>query len=249
MAEDHMACLNCSEALNDPYCQHCGQKSISPGITFQETISDFLSTNFSIDGPIWSTLRLLVLNPGRLFREFIGGKRKSYYKPIQFFIVTTIVYLAYTELIDYDPLKGEFQQTARSENQKAFLNLGEQAARLMVKNISNFLFLLATSIALSWKMFEWKKGTLAEYLSIGFYISGIYVLFGVITSTLLTLEVGNKSLNFIVLTLHSTYAFVSYAGETSFWKIGKGLFASLLALILYLIFSFSLAYLIVWIRQ
>lgn len=246
---DQMHCLNCGEALQGEFCSSCGQKNIQSGITFRETISDFLSTNFSIDGPIWSTLKWLIVNPGKLFREFIGGKRKSYYKPIQFFIVTTIVYLAYAELIDYDPLKGEFQQTGRSENQKAFLQFGEQAAKLMVKNISNFLFLLAISISFTWKLFGWKKGRVAEYLAIGFYISGIYVLFGILTSTLLNLGVGNRSMNFIFLIVYSTIAFVSYSGVIGFKNIMKGLFAALLSLILYLISSFSLAYLIVWLRH
>jgi hypothetical protein len=52
-----------------------------------------------------------------------------------------------------------------------------------------------------------------------------------------------------VLIISSTFSFVAYAGLLSFGNVLRGFFASLFSLVLYLIASFSFAYLIVWIRH
>ena len=37
---------------------------------------------FSVNAPLLVTLKYLCIHPGKLFREFIAGKRKTYYKPV-----------------------------------------------------------------------------------------------------------------------------------------------------------------------
>ena len=100
-------CLNCGTEIQENYCSKCGQPTNTTRITFKETINNFLSIAFSFEGPLWLTIRLLITNPGKLYRDYISGKRKIYYKPVAFFILVTVVYLIIRALIDFDPLAGE----------------------------------------------------------------------------------------------------------------------------------------------
>jgi len=71
-------CLNCGTVIHNNYCSRCGQLTDTGRITFKETFANFLRIAFAFEGPLWKTIRLLITNPGKLFREYIGGKRKTY---------------------------------------------------------------------------------------------------------------------------------------------------------------------------
>ena len=67
-------CLNCGTVIHKNYCEHCGQPTNTGQITFKETINAFLSIAFAFEGKLWLTIRLLITNPGKLFREYISGR-------------------------------------------------------------------------------------------------------------------------------------------------------------------------------
>ncbi|NOX46877.1 MAG: DUF3667 domain-containing protein [Chlorobi bacterium] len=46
---------------------------------------------FALEGPFWLTIKLLFVNPGKLFREYIAGKRKAYYKSVAFFFLIAML--------------------------------------------------------------------------------------------------------------------------------------------------------------
>ncbi|MEM7298901.1 MAG: DUF3667 domain-containing protein, partial [Bacteroidota bacterium] len=144
-------CLNCGSTVEENYCANCGQSTSITRITFRETINEFFSSSFALEGPLLSTVRLLIVNPGRLFREFIGGKRKSYYKPVAFFVVLTAAYIILRNLIGYDPfeLQPELKRKDLPETARTFILAG----RFMVANINNIMFFLVLAIGLTQKLF------------------------------------------------------------------------------------------------
>lgn len=235
-------CLNCGSEVRGTYCSQCGQRRTLPGIRMKDVVSDFLSYSFSIDGPVWRTLSLLVTNPGHLFRSFIGGKRKAYYKPIQFFVLSSLLYFAFAELIEFDPLKGQFEG-ASPEKAKPYMERVEQAAQFMVKNINNFLFLQVLSIAAVLKLLHWKRFTFAAYLAIGFYVSGFYILIGMIDlfASLGGLSAGRFKL--ILFPIYFTYAYVSLQGKFSWSALVIGMLASVAIYVIYMVLSFGFSYL------
>ena len=244
---DNRTCKNCQTELTGKYCSECGQRDISSGITIKETLLDFLSTNFSIEGPIWLTLKLLVINPGQLFRDFIEGKRKSYYKPIQFLIVITVVYLAVVGLLDHDPLKGQFISNPQySVNEQVVTGISEQATRIMLSNINSFILVLAFSFAVVAKVFRWKRNSFAEYLSIGFYITGIYILFGAFNVVLIELGLSTKYLQFPLLWIYMTYAYISFVGGFTVLRLLKGFCIALISWFGYMVSAFGIAFVIAY---
>ncbi len=98
------SCKNCEQSFEGEFCHACGQKAVRKRLTFKGIIADGLSFMFSIESPLWRTTGLMFANPGKLIRAFISGKRKSYYRPFQVFIVAIVFYFLLRSLFDYDPV-------------------------------------------------------------------------------------------------------------------------------------------------
>ncbi|SNS95332.1 Protein of unknown function [Ekhidna lutea] len=237
-------CLNCGSAIAENYCPNCGQSTTIHRITFRETINDFFSSTFALEGPLLLTIKLLILNPGRLFREFIEGKRKTYYKPVAFFVVLTALYLIIRSASGFDPFHNQPQMKGRDVPERAMIFI--EAGRFMVAHINHIMFFLVFAIGLSNKLFFYRKYNLAEYITTGFYISGIYILVG-IAQILFSVYVFyiSPQLNMVFLFAYLFYASFSFHKNTSFMAIVKYLLLSVFAIILYVVFGFSFSLLVV----
>lgn len=232
-------CLNCGSPVSGNYCSHCGQATSTGRITFGETFSSFLSAAFSFEGPFMGTVKWLILNPGKVFREYIGGKRKTYYKPVPFYILTTALYLIVRAIVKYDPLEG---QMAQLESPRGPSNSAEisAAADFMVKNINNIMFFLVFSIALMLKLFFRKRYNLAEYASVGFYIAGLYTSIGIfvmLISKYLVAAANNYQLFilFVIILYSSSSLIKSY----KFGLVLKYILVGLFSIVLYVALGFG----------
>lgn len=238
-------CSNCDAAITGKFCARCGQSAAIGRITFKETINEFLSAYFSYEGPLLHTLRWLVLNPGRVFREFIAGKRKQYYKPVSLFVLLTAVYIIIRILIGFDPFGTEEALSSENARIAEIQNRSMMAQRYMVHNINYIMFFLVISIGLMLKVFFSKQYNLAEYTTVGFYIGGLYIFVGtifmLINKYLSVPLVGQVQLLFLVgLIFYSTYSLFQ---RWSFWPLTKYLMVSVLSVILYMLLGFGFSYL------
>lgn len=248
MSGEIRPCLNCQTPLIDDFCSKCGQKSSVGRITFRETLDGFLSSTFALEGPFLSTIRLLFINPGKLFREFIQGRRKAYYKPVAFFVLLMAIYIITRALIKYDPLEGQmenFDQVGVPEKARKF----KDASRFMVENINNIMFFLVFSIGLMLKLFFRKKYNLAEYTSIGFFITGIYILIGLPVMLINKYaEVNWNQFQLLLLFIYIFYSVSSLFQRYSFWRIIKYTFVSAFSVILYVILGYGFSLTVVLLR-
>ena len=238
-------CLNCGSELRGKFCVQCGQPASTKRINFKETIMSFLSFAFALEGPLLKTIQLLIVNPGKLFREYIAGKRKTYYKPVAFFILVSAVYLILRALINFDPLEGEFVNNDQ-EGLSVISAKGEEAFRLMEENINNFMFLLVFAIAFMLKLFFRKMYNLAEYVSIGLFIAGVYTLLKILTmfiAKFALVEIDNIEL--VILLLLIFYSSFSLFQKKDFGSIVKYSLVSLFSIVLYIILGVGFFFLIV----
>lgn len=245
MIENKTYCKNCNSELTDAYCQRCGQRASVGRITFSETLADFFETVFSVDAPFFVTLKLLFKNPGQLFRSYLNGRRKAFYKPVAFFILITIVYILTRSFLNVDPMaKVSSYQNGEVDTAKMVL-----AGKFMVQNINNFLFIFVFSMAIALKTFFYRKHLLAEYLAISFYLVGAYTIFA--TLNLFFWKFINDDIRYLAILFMMVYfifAAVSFFQKRKLLVAFKALFSYIVATILYIIFAFSLSFIIVLLK-
>lgn len=237
-------CLNCGTALQGNFCAECGQPVSTGQISFEEAIRNFFGITFALEGPLWLTIWLLIVNPGKLFREYIGGKRKTYYKPVAFFILLTAAYLILRAMINFDPLADESVKTDMEELAAISAKSGE-VFRMMSANINNILFLLVFSIAIMLKLFFRKRYNLAEYTSMALFIVGIYTLVKIITmfaDKFAGFEIDNIEIAILLLLIF--YSSFSLFQQKDVWSVIKYALVSIFSLGLYILFGIGFFFLI-----
>jgi len=238
-------CKNCNVAINGDYCSNCGQRTSVHKITFKETFGDLIDTLFSVDAPLFLTLKLLIVNPGKLFREYLGGKRKKYYKPVAFFILMTIVYLVIRSFIKFDP----FGNTTITIEDGTSEQLLIQAKNFMLVNIDKLLFAFVFALGLFLKLFFYKKYSFAEFLAIAFYLAGIYTLFTTLNMFYIQfIDSSFQFLAFLVMWGYFIYAMLSFFQKKKAIVLLKTLFIFFLASNLYILLALGISFFIVWLK-
>ncbi len=241
MDETSTYCKNCETQAEGSYCSSCGQRTSVHTITFKETFSDLASGLFSFEAPFWKTLKLLITNPGKLFREYLLGKRKSYFKPVSFFILLTAIHLLIRSFLDYDPMANV------PERENARIALFIEAGQYMVRNINNILFVFVFTLSIFMKFFFYKKYNWAGYMAIAFYLVGLYILIGTVMLFLLKYtRYEFKSLSMVIMLFYFIYAMISFFEKQRLWVLIKSLLVYVLALAFYVILGFGFALLIVY---
>jgi hypothetical protein len=237
-------CLNCGSEIKGRFCSNCGQSGKVDRISFRDTLSDFFSASFALEGPLMRTIQLMISNPGKLCREFLSGRRKSYYKPVAFFILLTAVYIILRSLLDYNPVDASMRNM--DNNEGIDVTLLWKAGSFMFRHINNFLFLLVVGIAFSFKLFFWKTYHLAEYFAIGFYIGGIYILFGTL-SMLWNHFTGFsfQSLHLWFLIIYIALCSISLFNSRSLGVMLKSILVAVFSFILYMSLAFGVSLVIV----
>lgn len=86
----HRVCPDCGSAAQGRFCVDCGQE-IHVHRTLFHLAHELLHGVMHFDGRFWRTLPLLVINPGKLTREWIMGKRTRYVSPLAMFLCTLFV--------------------------------------------------------------------------------------------------------------------------------------------------------------
>ena len=82
-------CLNCNAQLQGKYCHICGQENIEPKETAWHLVSHFFQDITHFDGKFFNSLKLLMLRPGFLSKEYVAGRRASYLNPIRMYVFTS----------------------------------------------------------------------------------------------------------------------------------------------------------------
>jgi len=93
-------CQNCERPLQIDfiYCPACGQKSETRRLKLQEILVDAWTQFSDIDRGFFRLLRDLVTQPGIVAREYIGGKRKKYFAPLNFYLIVGTVLIVIMNL-------------------------------------------------------------------------------------------------------------------------------------------------------
>jgi hypothetical protein len=86
-----MTCKNCGNNFEGKFCNNCGQKADMHRFTIKHALHDFFHTFTHVDSGLFFLIKELFLRPGIVAKEYIEGKRKKYFSPIQYLILAVAV--------------------------------------------------------------------------------------------------------------------------------------------------------------
>lgn len=174
-----MNCKNCGNSINENFCSNCGQRTTVDTINYKTISGYFQNDIFQINRGFLFTIKELTLRPGHAIRCFIKGKRKVYYKPISFLLISVTLYIFVSYLLKVDSFIAEFLNStlegwnsARYENETD-LPANDGLIGWLKTNQTYLVFFIVPIYALSsYIVFIKNKFNYYEHLVLQLYITG-----------------------------------------------------------------------------
>ncbi len=113
-------CLNCRTQVNGRFCHNCGQENIEPKESVWHLVTHFFNDLTHFDGKFFTSLKVLILKPGFLSKEYIAGRRASYLNPIRMYVFTSaIFFLVFFSInnINEKKLKENFRYSGKTSDE------------------------------------------------------------------------------------------------------------------------------------
>ena len=82
-------CRNCGTTLSGDYCSRCGQRERD--LRLADVAGEALEDVTDLDSRLWRTLKGLLLRPGAVTADYIGGRRARYVPPIRLYLVVSFL--------------------------------------------------------------------------------------------------------------------------------------------------------------
>lgn len=101
-AEPATACPNCGRPYAGPrpkFCPDCGQETHIRPPRLIEFLQQFGGAYLSTEGALWRTLKLLLIKPGELTRQYLAGRRKHYVLPLRLYLTISLLVLFAMRLV------------------------------------------------------------------------------------------------------------------------------------------------------
>ena len=90
-------CLNCGAELQGVYCHVCGQEAGDHHRTIGHVIWDGIEGLTHLDGRLGQTLPPLFIDPGRLARDHLEGRRQRHVPPFRLFLISLLIFMLVLE--------------------------------------------------------------------------------------------------------------------------------------------------------
>ena len=244
-----MICQNCEATFESKFCPDCGQKSDIHRISIKHIIHDVVHAFTHADKGFLLLVKELLVRPGFVAREFVNGKRKKYFNPLSFLVITSAL-LAY-----FSYLTGYLEALTAGSTQRAghMPQLMTETFAIGAKSGKELtLFLMAPLFAfLSWLFFIRSKYNYAENFALNSFIFGEAAI--IRTAIFIPLhvifpELTKQFLYFVYEPLFIIYlvvAFKQFFGGNIFLLILK----AILVRILFLVFFWALIFAYVYFKH
>ena len=95
-------CGNCEAPLTGPYCAQCGQSAHESARSMHALWHDGWHSITHLDGRLWLTLRLLLVKPGEVSRQFIANHRARFLPPFRLYLIVSLVFFGLLGVTDHD---------------------------------------------------------------------------------------------------------------------------------------------------
>ena len=89
-----ISCANCGAPAPGKYCPECGQETARKLRTVPQYLAGLVAQYASREGKLWQTLSRLFFAPGALTIEYIAGRRGRYLRPLQLYLIASVIVFA-----------------------------------------------------------------------------------------------------------------------------------------------------------
>lgn len=95
-------CLNCGAPVVGPFCPRCGEQHARNQILPLKAFARHFWDEFvGFDARLLRTLKLLLLKPGHLTREYVAGRGRRYIRPLRLYLIVSALFFLMTAI--YQP--------------------------------------------------------------------------------------------------------------------------------------------------
>lgn len=243
-----MLCKNCAAVVETKFCPECGQKTDFHRISIGHLVHDVIHAVTHADKGFLLLVKKLLIHPGTIAREYVEGKRKKYFNPLTFLVISSAImaYLSHqTGFLDSMSAGGNRAGGGEiSLLWKETIQLSRTAGKELTLILMGPLFALVT-----WLLFFRSKYNYAENFVLHSYLLGeaalvrsvifipLHVVFPHLTGKILYMVYEPLFLVYLVI------AFKQFFGGNLFLLILKAVFARIIWIILFWMLLFVYVYL------
>lgn len=249
-------CINCGAYIpeNQKYCGQCGQLSHVHRFTIVHFFHEFFHAFTHADKGIFHLLAGLATQPGKVAREYIGGKRKKYFNPFTFFLIMMGIYVLSSQLFSTPDPESTIPagiQRIPNENARAkaiaMYERGMQVRKFTTKN-GNIMSMVAIPLIafVFWIFYRGRQCNYAEHLTANM----MFTTFANLVFTLLIFPLQKWAgpsfspwaiyLAFLLQAVYYTWAYTQFFKARAAGAYVKAFFVSVFAVLLWFFFSTSL---------
>lgn len=221
-------CLNCNHPLleGQHFCSNCGQKAALKRLNLHDIWHDVVHYFTHADKGIFQLLRALITKTGTVAREFVTGKRKKYFPPLNFFLIVAALYVFMNSVLSYSNTaikQGNKSNSYTTQQSKTTISAEQQnMARKMAPinrffaKYSNFVAMFAAPFIslLIWLVYLKGPYNFTEHLVANLYLIGFTNLVRCMIYSpilaLLHIHPGLKSASYIFVLFEILYRTIFY---------------------------------------
>src|SRR5687767_46012 len=161
------ACRNCDTPRVGDYCHACGQHYLDGGrLSVRSLTLEFLAQHLSFQQGFLRTFIELTIRPGRMIREYVGGRRQRYTNPVAYLTLATATYLVLHPL-----WQAQYAASLRADSgSSAFADIWVNAMLWLDQNPLASALLTSILFAPPLRVLFGKRTTLAEVFAFSFYV-------------------------------------------------------------------------------
>ena len=240
-----MDCKNCGVNFEGNFCPNCGQKPNSGRLVLRDSLKDITDQWIGIDNPFFQTMKDLIVRPGKMIKEYIGGKRKSYTQPFRYFIFILAFYLIFRQIMGFNPIEA-FSEMLGSQELPNPNTASTKGSNYFSKHINSFMIIFAFTLSGFAKLFNLRKPMyFVEYLTASFFVIGQYIVFSIIVILLTQIHPLLFLLNYIIVLIYPSIVFTQIQTGNLYLRMLKSIFITVFGWFIYAIIGFSVSTFIV----
>lgn len=181
-------CPNCGHEDKGKYCSNCGQKVIhAEDLTLKHAWHHIMHEAVHVDGKIFTTLKLLITQPGQLTLDFWAGRRARHVHPIRLFLLIGVVFFFFAHFsspiaqpeifatkprFGIKPLDDRMEQSGKTAEELKVEIEAKVAAALKPLYIGT---ILAQGFSL-WLLYRRQRPYLAEHMVVALHLASFAML-------------------------------------------------------------------------